>query len=181
LVQAGVTVTLVNFPAGRHAFDLLDSTETSARVIAQTLDFAANATSQSSQRALAASIPEVRASAAFVSGRWADAVTGYQEVARARPTASGVQWRLGLAQLENGENAAALVSLTRARELGVTGPRDVGIPAARAAFRAGEATKAAEWVQWALGQFPRIREFLAADEELKGLLDHPLVKSSRPQ
>lgn len=179
LVQSGVAVTLANYPGGRHAFDILDSTATTANIVAQTLEFAVTATSAAAQRALQTSVHEVQAAASFANGQWANAVAAYREVARQRPNAAGVLWRLGLAQLENGEPAAALSSLTRARDLGVSGPRDIGLPAARAALRAGDTSTAAKWIEWAISRFPRIRDEIAADAELKPLLDHPALKPSR--
>lgn len=176
LVQAGVPLTLVNYPAGRHGFDVLDSTAATARVIDQTMDFAEAAVRPALQQAVAAAGPEVRAAAAFTAGRWAEAASRYRDVANARPT-GGVYWRLGLAQLENGQPAEALESFARARDLGVGGARDIGLPAARAALRAGAPDRAAEWIAWALQRFANIRAEIAADEELAPLLEHPGVRT----
>jgi tetratricopeptide (TPR) repeat protein len=144
-------------------------------VIRQTLDFMASVTTAAMHQAIVAGVPETRASAAFAAGNWVEAVRLYQDVVRAMPTRGGSHWRLGLAQLENREHVAALASFNRARELGVGGARDIGLPAARAALRANNTDAAAEWIVWALRAFPRIRAEITADRELAPLLEHPNV------
>lgn len=176
LVNAGVPTTVVSHPSGPHGFDVNDSTETTARVIAATLDFMAAAVKSEYQAAIAAGAPAARASAAFAAGRWADAERYYAELLRANPTSRVIAWRLGLAQLEAGHPAEALVSFDRAKALGQGGARDIGLPAARAAVRAGQPERAAEWIKWALTSFPRIRPEIAADRELASLLEHPTVR-----
>ena len=176
LIDAGSPVTVVNYPSGSHAFDIVDSTAMSARVINQTLDFMAAVTDPALQAAIVEGVSESQASAAMAQQRWADGVRLYTEVARRKPTSRQVAWRLGLAQLGNGENGAALNSFDRAKALGQGGARDIGLPATRAAIRAGNTAKAVEWVKWALQSFPRIRAEIAADRELAPLLEHPLVK-----
>ena len=177
LTAAGVTLTVVNHAAGRHGFDLQDSTAVTADVIRQTLDFMVNVTNPSLHQAIAAGVPEVRASAAFAAGNWSEAVRLYQDLVHASPNRGGSHWRLGLAQLESDDPAAALTSFTRARELGVGGARDIGLPAARAAVRARNTAAAAEWVEWALRAFPRIRAEIAADRELAPLLERAGVRA----
>jgi acetyl esterase/lipase len=176
LSDAGVPLTLVTYPAGQHGFDIVDSTAMSARVIAQTLDFIAAASTPELRDAIVVATPEVRASAAFVAGRWAEAAQLYSDLYRRRPNSRSIAWRLGLAQLENRQYSVALDAFARARDLGVTGARDIGVPAARAGLRGGQTDKAAEWVAWALRRFPPIRGLIAADRELAPLLEHPLVK-----
>jgi hypothetical protein len=83
-----------------------------------------------------------------------------------------------LAQLEHREYTAALASFGRARELGVGGARDIGLPASRAAVRGNHTDAAAEWVVWALRAFPRIRAEIAADRELAPLLEHATVRAA---
>lgn len=180
LMSVGVAVTLVNYPGGRHAFDLLDSTAMSARIVEQTLDFAESAVSVGMRSAITADTLEVRAARAFTERRWAEAVQLYHVISTARPKAAGVAWRLGLSELESGEPARALVSFTRARENGQGGARDIGIPAIRSAIRAGNSAAAVEWTLWALRAFPRIRADLASDSELAPMLENPSVKSGSP-
>jgi acetyl esterase/lipase len=176
LSRAGTHVTLVTYPAGQHGFDILDSTAVTARIIDQTLDFIESATNPEVQRAISLAIPEVRASTAYVGRRWAEAAQLYSELQRAQPTSRSIAWKLGLSQLEAGQYSAALDAFAKARDLGVTGARDIGLPAARAGVRGRMTDRAAEWVAWAIRQFPRIRAEIAADRELAPLLEHPLVK-----
>ena len=177
LTLAGTPVTLISHPSGPHGFDVSDSSEATARIIAETLDFMAAVVTPKYQAAIAAGAPAARASAAFAAGRWADAERLYAELFRSNPNNRVVAWRLGLAQLEAGHPAEALVSFDRAKALGQGGARDIGLPAARAALRAGQADRAAEWIKWALTSFPRIRAAIEADRELAALLEHPAVRS----
>jgi predicted Zn-dependent protease len=171
-----VPVTLITYPAGQHGFDIVDSTAMTSRVIEQTLDFMVAATNPQLRSAIVLATPEVRASAAFVAGRWTEAAQLYDALYRSRPNSRSVAWRLGLAQLEAREYPSALEAFSRARDLGVSGARDIGLPAARAGVRGGQTQKAAEWIVWALQRFPPIRAEIAADRELAPLLNHPLVR-----
>jgi dienelactone hydrolase len=177
LTLAGAAVTLVTHPSGPHAFDVSDSSDATARVIAATLDFMAAAIDRKYQAAIAAGAPAARASAAFASGRWDEAERLYAELFRSNPANRVVAWRLGLAELAAGHPAEALVSFDRAKALGQGGARDIGLPAARAAVRAGKTDRAVEWIKWALTSFPRIRAEIAADRELGALLEHPELRS----
>jgi acetyl esterase/lipase len=175
LTNAGVAVTLLNYPAGQHAFDLYDESEMTARVIEQTLDFMHAVTQPALRDAVAAGIPDVRAANAFVREQWPEAERLYGELSRLRPSSSSAVWRLGLSQLANNHPADALISFDRARELGRGGARDIGLPAARAAVRSGQRSRAIDWLEWALRSFPRIRAEIQADAELAPLLeDHRL-------
>jgi hypothetical protein len=176
LSEAGVPLTVLTYPAGQHGFDLVDSTAMSAHVIEQTLDFMSTVTTPAFSELIAASAPEVRASAAYVAGRWAEAAQLYGDLHRTRPASRSIAWRLGLARLESGQHDGALEAFAKARDLGVTGARDIGLPAARAGVRGNQTQKAAEWIVWALRRFPPIRGEIAADRELSPLLEHPLVK-----
>lgn len=177
LTRAGAPVTLVSHPSGPHGFDVYDSSDASARVIAATLEFMGAAVQLRYQAAIAAGVPAARASAAFALGRWADAERLYTDLHLTNPTNRIFAWRLGLAQLEAGHPAEALASFDRAKALGQGGARDIGLPAARAALRSGSTARAVEWIKWALTSFPRIRPEIAADRELAGLLDHPDVRA----
>jgi tetratricopeptide (TPR) repeat protein len=181
LTSAGVPITIVNYPAGQHGFDLYDDAEMTARIITQTLDFMVAVTTPRLRQSIMAGVPDVRAAAAFTSRRWSDAERLYGELVRARPNSRFAAWRLGLSQLENGRPEAALSSFDRARELGQGGARDIGLPAARAALRSGQTVRAAQWLQWALRSFPRIRAEIEADAELAPLLEHPLVRGGADQ
>ena len=176
LSDAGVPLTLLNYPGGQHAFDINDSTAMTAHVIDETLDFMAAVTKPDLHNAIVGSTPEVRASAAFGARRWPEAAQLYGELARTRPNSRSVAWRLGLSQLEVGQYDGALVAFAKARELGMGGARDIGLPAARAGVRGNQTMKAAEWIVWSLQRYPMIRAEIAADRELAPLLEHPLVK-----
>ena len=170
LMRAGAPVTIVTYPAGSHAFDLVDSTAMSARVIDQALDFMATAADRQLQSAIAAGVPDAEAAAAFAAEHWSEAERRYGALARSRPASRSAAWRLGLSQLANGHPAPALESFDRAKSLGQGGARDIGLPASRAALRAGNRARALEWMRWALSAYPRIRLEVDHDAELRPLL-----------
>jgi dienelactone hydrolase len=178
LSDAGVALTAVSYPAGRHGFDILDSTATTVRIVEQTLDFMTAVTQSGFPHSVRAAVPEVRAATAFSSGRWSEAEQRYQALATANPRNRTVFWRLGLSQLENRNPGGALASFTRARELGQGGARDIGVPAVRAAIRAGNTDAAVTWTVWALQSFPRVRTLFASDAELAPMLEHPGVRDA---
>lgn len=173
LMRAGVPVTVVNYPAGSHGFDLVDSTAMSARVIEQTLDFMSAAVERPLQQAISDGAPEAAAAGAMAARQWGEAERLYAALQQRRPESRSIAWRLGLAQLANDHPSAALVSFDRARALGQGGARDIGLPAVRAAVRAGNTARAVEWLRWALQSFPRIRAEVQGDAELAPLLERP--------
>jgi hypothetical protein len=177
LVNAGVPVTLASHPSGAHGFDVIDDDAVSTGIIEQTLDFIAQVTAREHRSAVVAGVPESRAAAAYNKGRWADAERLYHELAQQQSGNRIIVWRLGLAQLANNNNGAALASFDRAKALGQGGARDIGLPATRAALRSGNTARAVEWLKWALSNFPPIRTLVAADTELAPLLDHPDVRT----
>jgi hypothetical protein len=177
LVSAGSPVTVMNYPAGHHGFDILDRTAMSAHVIEATLDFMQRAAAPALQRDIAGGVVETRAAVALAHGRHADAVRVYAQLRAERPRDAQVALQLGRAQLANGQPADALASFTSARELGVGGARDVGLPGARAAMRSGQRDVAAQWVLWAIRNGPpSIRNEVRAETELAPLLDHPALR-----
>lgn len=177
LTEAGSPVTVISHPAGTHGFDINDSTLTSASVISQTLDFVQRVTTPALHEAIVAEVAEAQAAAALATERWAEAERAYLVVAQRKPNSRAVAWKLGMAQLGNNHPADALSSFDRAKSLGQGGPRDIGIPAIRAALRSGNQVKAGEWTIWALRSYPRIRAEIAADAELAPALELPMVKS----
>lgn len=176
LTRVGAPLIIVHHPAGAHAFDMVDSTRTSAEVIAQTLDFMTRAIDPAYHAAVVADASLGRAAAAYATGQWSVAARLYQEMAARRPGDRIVTWRLGLAQLQNAQPAEALASFDRARTLGQGGARDIGLPATRAALRAHQGGRAIEWLNWALESYPPIRAEVERDAELSSLLLDPAVR-----
>lgn len=176
LTRAGVTVTTINHASGSHGFDIYDQTATSAHVIRQTLDFMVTAADSGYRAAVVRDSVLVRAAAAYSLGRWSEAVRLYGIVARSQPNNRIVAWRQGLSLLAADDPAQALVALDRAKALGQGGARDIGLPATRAALRAGQLPRAVEWLNWALQAFPMIRNEIVADRELAPLLERADVR-----
>jgi hypothetical protein len=146
LTQAGAPLTIVHYPAGAHAFDIVDSTRVSAEAIAQTLVFMSRAIDPTYRASVVAGAPLARAAAACASGRWNDAARLYGDAAAHRPSDRIVVWRLGMAQPANAQPSEALASFDRARALGQGGARDIGLPTTRAALRVQRTDRAVEWL-----------------------------------
>ena len=176
LTRAGVTVTTINHASGSHGFDIYDQTATSAHVIRQTLDFIVTAVDSGYRAAVLGDSVLVRAAAAYAMERWSEAARLYGVLAQRHPNSRIVAWRQGLALLAAAQPVEALVALDRAKALGQGGARDIGLPATRAALRAGQLPRAVEWINWALQAFPMIRTEIVADRELAPLLDRPDVR-----
>jgi hypothetical protein len=62
--------------------------------------------------------------------------------------------KLGAARAGVGDHGGALASFARARELNVRGAFDLGVPAVRAAVRAGDRAAAIDWLRWTLRGVP---------------------------
>lgn len=173
LVQEALTqnapVTLLNYPGGRHAFDLFNDNDQSRDVIRQTLDFIRGATAPAFQTALRSGIPEAEAAAAVNKGDFPRAASLYRGLAAARPADATLSPAFGEALVGAQQYKDALQQFDKIK--GKVGPRDLGVPAAKAAALDGNADTAIAW----LASIPkRFRPMsLKDDAAFRALKDRP--------
>ena len=146
-VRQNAPITVLNYSGGHHAFDLVDNNAATREVIERTFAFLRSALSPDYQSALRRGIPEAGAAGAFMTGDYATASALYQGLVNAAPDDS----RLLLSYAEALSGAArykeARQQFDRVKTLGGVGPRDLGLPAARACIADGDPAAAIEWLK----------------------------------
>lgn len=139
-------VTLVNYPGGHHAFEIVDDEQATHEVIDQTIAFVKQATSSSSQASLRNGLPESTAAAHVMTGQFADAVAVYAGLVKAAPDDTRLRLSYGEALLGASRFAEACAELGTLKGKGL-GPRDLGVPAARACMQKGDPDAAIAWLK----------------------------------
>jgi dienelactone hydrolase len=139
-------VTLLNHATGYHAFEAFNDDDVTRDVIERTIDFVKRATAPSFQAALRAGLREATAAGHVQSGEFGEAATVYAELVRARPDDARLRLSYGEALLGAGRYADACAELETLKGKGL-GPRDLGLPAARACMQKGDAEAAVAWLR----------------------------------
>ena len=139
-------VTLLNYPGGHHAFEIVDDEDATREVIDTTLEFVKRATSPAYQASLRRGLPEATAAAAVASGDFASAASSYAELVKAKPDDARLRLSYGEALLGASKFAEACAELDKLKGKGL-GPRDLGLPAARACLQKGDADAAIGWLK----------------------------------
>lgn len=138
-------VTLINYASGYHAFEIANDSPGVRDVIDQTLAFVKQTTSAESRAVLRAGLLEAIAAGHVTAGRFGDAVSSYAGMLAARADDARVRLSYAEALLGNRQFAEACAAFEPLREAQL-GPRDRGIPAARACMQSGDADKAVGWI-----------------------------------
>ena len=139
-------VTLLNHASGYHAFEMFNDDDATRAVMEQTLSFVRQATSPAFQAAMRRGVPEATA-AGYVQVRdYAKAAPIYAQLVAARPDDARLRLSYGEALLGNAQYAEACSELEKLRGKGL-GPRDLGLPAARACMQKGDAGAAMTWLK----------------------------------
>jgi dienelactone hydrolase/catechol 2,3-dioxygenase-like lactoylglutathione lyase family enzyme len=139
-------LTMVNHPTGHHAFEVIDDNAMTRSVIDQTIDFVKSATSHPYQTALHSGLPEAIAAGHMSRGNFHAAATAYARLVAARPADARLGLAYGEALLADSQFAAACTQLEQLKGKGL-GPRDLGLPAARACVQSGDGDRAVAWLQ----------------------------------
>jgi dienelactone hydrolase len=164
-------VTLLNHPIGHHAFEMVDDDAGTRDVIDRTIDFVKHAMSASYQAALRASIVEATAAAHVASGDFPAAATSYRTLVDAKPTDARLRLSLGEALLGAKQYGQACAEFELLKDKGL-GPRDLGLPAARACLGSGDQDAAIGWLKSIPSRYlPRDIESDPAFASLRGRPD----------
>ena len=145
-VAQNAPVTVLNHPTGAHAFESVNDDDMTRVVINQTIDFVKRATSSSYQSALHAGLPEATAAGHVSAGNFKAAATVYAKLVEVRPDDARLRLSYGESLLGDAQFAAACGEFEKLKGQGL-GPRDLGLPAARACAQMGDADKAVEWIR----------------------------------
>lgn len=181
LAALGVTqnapVTLLNHPFGYHAFEIRNDDAGTRGVIDQTIAFIKQAIAPAYQRALHAGIREATAAGYVASGNAPQAAAIYGALAAERPDDVQVRLAYGEALLADSQFASACAEFDKLRGKGL-GPRDLGVPAARACAQKGDATAAIAWLESIPARF---RPDLAGDPAFASLRDRAEFRALFPR
>ena len=139
-------VTLLNYPGGHHAFEIVDDEDATRDVIDSTIDFVKRMTASAYQASLRRGLAESTAAAHVSSGNFAAAATAYAELVKARPDDVRLRLSYGEALLGASQFAAACAELEKLKGKNL-GPRDLGVPAARACMQKGDPDAAITWLK----------------------------------
>lgn len=131
------TLTLLNHPTGYHGFELFNDDDATRDVIGQPLAFVRQATAPGYRTALRSGLQEAAAAGSVQTGNYREAARIYAELVRARPNAR-LALSYGESLLGDNQYVAACSLFATLKDKGL-GPRDLGVPAARACAQAGEA------------------------------------------
>lgn len=139
-------VTLLNYGAGYHAFEIRNDDEQTRRVIDQTIEFVKLTTAAEYQAALRRGMLAATAAGHITAGRFGEAANAYATLVSASPDNHTLRLAYGEALLSDKQFAAACAELEKLKGRGL-GPRDLGVPAARACMQKGDTDAAIAWLQ----------------------------------
>jgi hypothetical protein len=161
-------LTLLNYAGGHHGFDLIDDNDATREVIEQTFQFLKSKLTPGYQVALRTGIPEATAAAAVLSGDFSRAAALYTPLAAANPQDSRLVLSYAEALLGAGRYKEARAQFDRLKARSGVGPRDRGIPAAKACLLDGDPDAAIAWLRTIPKQF---RPDLRTDPTFRSLQD----------
>jgi dienelactone hydrolase family protein len=176
-VSQNAPVTLLNYPGGYHAFEIFNDDDATREVIDVTLDFVKRVTAASYQAALRRGVSEATAAGYVLTGNFREAASTYAELVASRPDDPRLRLAYGEALLGGAQYAAACAEFEKLKGQGL-GPRDLGVPAARACAQKGDSDAA---VAWLTSIPPRFRPAdLATDPAFAALRSRPDFRALFP-
>lgn len=159
--------TVVYAPNSHHAFDGLDETDESRRIVRQTLAFFREYLSPPPAPTAPPSLAR-RALAHWFANEYAEAAADYGEYVRTHSDDATAWLRLGISQAHVGKTAEAGASLEKAVALGASSPVDLYNVACGYALL-DQPAKAIDYLDRAVSAGYGIRSRIAADDDLASL------------
>ena len=145
-VAQNAPVTLLNHAGGYHGFEMFNNDDATRAVMEETIAFVRRTTTPSYLASVRAGIPEATAAGAIQVRDFAKAVKAYAPIVAQRPDDNRLRLSYGEALLGDSQFAAACVEFEKLKGKGL-GPRDLGLPAARACMLKGDADAAIAWLK----------------------------------
>jgi dienelactone hydrolase len=152
-VSANAPWTILNYSSGHHGFDTWDDNDASREVIERTFQFLQAAVSASYQTALRSGLPEASAAGAMRTGDYERAVALYGILAQSRSQDARILLAYGNALVGANRYREARVQFDRVKAIGTAGPRDLGIPAAKACVLDNDSDAAIAWLKTIPSEF----------------------------
>jgi hypothetical protein len=176
-LQQNAPVQLLNLSGGHHAFEMLDDNDATRGAIDATLRFVTATLDRRYQSSLRAGIPGARAAGAMASGDFAAAAALYGRMVTARPADNRLRLSYGEALLGAKRYREARSQFDGLKDARL-GPRDLGLPAARAALADGDPDNALTWLKTIPRQFLPAR--IAEDPDFAPLRERADFKALFP-
>ena len=145
-VAQNAPVTLLNHAGGYHGFEMFNNDDATRAVMEETIAFVRRTTTPSFLASVRAGIPEATAAGAIQVRDFAKAVKAYAPIVAQRPDDNRLRLSYGEALLGDSQFAAACSEFEKLKGKGL-GPRDLGLPAARACMQKGDADAAIAWLK----------------------------------
>jgi dienelactone hydrolase len=139
-------VTLLNYPGGHHAFEIVDDEDATRETIDRTIEFVKESTEPAFQASIRRALGEAGAAGLVASGNFAAAAAAYAELLKAKPDDTRLRLSYGEALLGAAKYADACAELEKLKGKGL-GPRDLGLPAARSCMLKGDGDAAIAWLR----------------------------------
>jgi dienelactone hydrolase len=146
-IAANAPWTVLNFPGGRHGFDVFDDNDLSREIIDETFHFAQLTISDAHQAALHAGLAEATAAGAMFAGDFAKAAGLYHDLVATHPQNARLLLAYGLALSGAKHYKDARVQFDGAKAIGGLGQRDLGLPAAKACMLDHDPDAAIAWLK----------------------------------
>jgi dienelactone hydrolase len=138
-------ITVINYAGGHHGFETTDDNTVTREVIDETVDFVKRVTAPQYRAALASRVGYATAAAQMLAGNFAAAAPTYAELVAREPNDARLRLSYGEALLGDRQFAKACDEFATLKGKGL-GPRDLGLPAARACLQKGDADAAMAWL-----------------------------------
>lgn len=144
-LDTNAPLSVLNYPSGHHAFEILDDSPATRRVIDDTIAFVKQATSTEYRASLEAGRAEAEAAGHVVAGRFAEAARIYSTLVAARSDDAPLRLAYAEALLSNRQFRESCAEFEKLKPA-LLGPRDRGVPAARACMQSGDPDAAIAWI-----------------------------------
>ena len=145
-VTQNAPFTFLNHPGGYHAFEMANFDDATRDVMEQTVAFVKRATAGSYQAAVQSGVTEATAAGQVLSGNFKQAAATYASLVATRPDDARLRLSYGEALLGDQQFATACTEFDKLKGKGL-GPRDLGLPAARACLQKGDPDAAIAWLK----------------------------------
>jgi hypothetical protein len=151
-LAANAPITVINYSGGHHSFEGADDGVITRDLIDQTIGFVQRVTAPAYRAALVESVGYATAAANVAAGDFASAARAYAGLVARNPDDAQLRLSYGQSLLADNQFDKACSEFEKLKGKGL-GPRDLGLPAARACLQKGDAALALAWLSSIPKQF----------------------------
>jgi dienelactone hydrolase len=144
-LAANAPITVINYSGGHHSFEGTDDNIITRDLIDQTIDFVKRVTAPAYRADLVASVGYATAAAQVAASDFRAAAATYATLVARKPDDAHLRLSYGESLLADRQFEAACGEFEKLKGKGL-GPRDLGLPAARACLQKGDVGLALAWL-----------------------------------